>query len=554
MAKKLLAFLGANEYKKTTYAFDATGNQQKTYTGYYSTAALAQVLFNDISERNDNYVVVFLTEEARKNNWENRIFYNANREKDSAEKEGLKYELMNAAPLLDENIKPVSIKDGKSTAELWSIVNTLLEEIEDGDEVYLDITTGFRSIPLLSLLVINYARIVKNDVKIKGIYYGAFEAKNKETNQTPIFDLWPMIKVSDWSYAIHSFIKHGSAGEISDLLEDSNGNTSDESNCYLPELGKLLQQFSNNIHMTRGYDLIFQYDYEKLKKCLDEIKRNNETGSYPVAKGLIDRIENTVNHYSNNNIKNGFSAVKWCIEHNLIHQGFILLQETVVTCLIAMAGLKDKKFINCYNLREMFKKAIEKKYNDDGNNLITHKININSIKNLLRADKFFNGLYKMWTDIEKCSSVSDNINDTIKKLDKDLIKDYNSEIDDSFVNNMDFERIKRDISQHVPQDKAESFIQFFKKCLTGLAMINKMDNEYSFLMQELRKARNNLAHGDFNDREISKILDLRKKWDPNSNLLKIAPGQITFRDILINIYDKIINIYDKMEDIVNYVR
>lgn len=541
MAKKLMAILGANVYSKTKYVIDTPGKQKYTYTGYYSTAAVAQALFSNIKEYNDCYVIVFLTEKARKYNWEDRLINYA--EKSVEKNKGLNYELLDVVPQLSKNIKTVRIKDGKNTAELWSIVNTFIEEIEDGDEVYLDITTGFRSIPLLSLLVINYARIIKNDVKIKGIYYGAFEAKDELLDHTPIFDLWPMIEVADWSYAIYSFIKHGSAGEISDLLESSKDNAPGKPNYNYLRLGNLLQQFSDNIHMTRGYDLIFNYDYEKLNNCINIIMNNNETISYPVAKGLIEKIKFTVNHYFNNNVINGFSAVKWCIEHNMVHQGFILLQETVVTCLIVKGGLTEKKFINNYNLRNVYKRAIEIKYNEEKE--IYKTLTFKDIKNLLRSDGIISGLFRLWADSEGKFSPTGDIKNLIKNVDASLEDHFDKIIDNNSVIIHINELRKANLSLHMPKEKEESLIDFIDKCLSGFAKINSIDKKYSYLMHELSKVRNHLAHGGFNDREISDIIYFRGKWNPDSNLLKQDIKKISFIGILKDICDN-------MEDIINY--
>jgi|GEM_PF-6125048 len=81
----------------------------------------------------------------------------------------------------------------------------------------------------------------------------------------------------------------------------------------------------------------------------------------------------------------------------------------------------------------------------------------------------------------------------------------------------------------------------------GFSKINTLDIKYSCLMQELRKVRNNLAHGGFNDREISEIIEFRKRWNPNSDLLNKDISKISFIDILKDICDN-------MEDIVEYAR
>lgn len=538
MAKKLMAILGANPYSETTYEIDLPGKGKELYAGCYSTAAIAKVLFGNARENDDCYVVVFLTNGARENNW---------REGDL--NKGLKYELSKVVPQLDKSqrIKPVSINEGKSVQELWSIVNTLLGEINDGDEVYLDITTGFRSIPLLSLLVINLARILKSGVKIKGIYYGAFEARDISTEHTPVFDLWPMIEVADWSYAIHSFFKHGSANEISDLLEGTKGNYMEGSNRYFSNLGKLLQKFSTNIQMTRGYDLIFGYNYNNLRECINTAKTLNESYSYPVVESLIERVDNIVDNYRNNDVSNGFAAVKWCIDHNLVHQGFILLQETVITCLIAMARLNEKKYINNYELRAIFKRCLEIRCNRKCRQLSLEILN-NSVNPRQQDENIIMCLSRLWFELEHEYTLYDSIKGILKAEGDTFVKNYGDiGIDDNLANKFIGEFVNKDLSRYIPGEKAAGIIAFIGKCLRGFSLINKLDNKYSCLMQEISKVRNNLAHGGFNDREISEIIEFRKRWNPNSDLLNKDISKISFIDILKDICDN-------MEDIVEYAR
>jgi len=109
------------------------------------------------------------------------------------------------------------------------------------------------------------------------------------------------------------------------------------------------------------------------------------------------------------------------------------------------------------------------------------------------------------------------------------------------------EFVNKDLSRYIPGEKAAGIIAFIGKCLRGFSLINKLDNKYSCLMQEISKVRNNLAHGGFNDREISEIIEFRKRWNPNSDLLNKDISKISFIDILKDICDN-------MEDIVEYAR
>ena len=69
------------------------------------------------------------------------------------------------------------IQYGIDEQELWDNFGYFLEIIDhmqDGDEVYLDITHSFRSLSLMSFVMSEFAKIHKN-FKISGVYYGIFE-------------------------------------------------------------------------------------------------------------------------------------------------------------------------------------------------------------------------------------------------------------------------------------------------------------------------------------------------------------------------------------------
>lgn len=119
---------------------------------------------------------------------------------------------------LGERFTTVDIPDGNSTDELWDIFTKCVDAdvVEDNDEIILDITHAFRSIPLLIFIVAAYLRQVKQ-VELKHIIYGAFEARDQKTNQTPIFDLTPFVKLLDWMNAFTIFQRSGDASDIAKL-------------------------------------------------------------------------------------------------------------------------------------------------------------------------------------------------------------------------------------------------------------------------------------------------------------------------------------------------
>lgn len=111
----------------------------------------------------------------------------------------------------------VRIPNGSVEDEGWEIFDILSQVIPEGSEVILDMTHGFRTLPMLSFMCLSYLRIAKG-VKIKAMYYGAFDAKD-ERGVAPIFDLTPFISLLDWAQAAKRFEDTGDASLFTPLLK-----------------------------------------------------------------------------------------------------------------------------------------------------------------------------------------------------------------------------------------------------------------------------------------------------------------------------------------------
>ena len=122
---------------------------------------------------------------------------------------------------LGSKLQTESIPNGNSEIQLWNIFQICADAVDEDDEIILDITHAFRSLPLLIFIVAAYLQRVKK-VKLKHIIYGAFEARNADTNQTPIFDLTPFVQLLDWINAFAIFQNSGDAREIANLNVPSN--------------------------------------------------------------------------------------------------------------------------------------------------------------------------------------------------------------------------------------------------------------------------------------------------------------------------------------------
>ena len=185
---KLLTFLGDGKYSQTTYVLGAYECQAK-----FAPIASAVHL-------NADSITIFLTEEAQQNHFTT-----------------LCADLKAERPEIE--IVPIPIQQGRNETELWQIFSQIQVAVEPDEEVAFDITHGLRSSPLLGLLAAAFLRS-SGKIKLRGVFYGAYEVRDKENNRTPIFDLTPMIVLLDWSAAADRFVRTGDARFLASLVAE----------------------------------------------------------------------------------------------------------------------------------------------------------------------------------------------------------------------------------------------------------------------------------------------------------------------------------------------
>ncbi|NLZ53010.1 MAG: TIGR02221 family CRISPR-associated protein, partial [Thermoanaerobacteraceae bacterium] len=92
---------------------------------------------------------------------------------------------------------------GLDEKEIWNNFDVIMrigETLTEDDEIYLDITHAFRSIPLFLYIMLDLIRILKlrSDFKLAGLYYGMLDVIG-ELKHAPIIDLSPLYNMTLWT-------------------------------------------------------------------------------------------------------------------------------------------------------------------------------------------------------------------------------------------------------------------------------------------------------------------------------------------------------------------
>ena len=110
------------------------------------------------------------------------------------------------------------ISYARDEAEQSTILTDLAEHLAPGENIILDVTHGFRHLPMLALVAARYLARVRG-VQVQEVYYGAHEMTDKATEQTPVLRLSAMLHMLDWVDALAVYEHSGNYGIFAPLLQ-----------------------------------------------------------------------------------------------------------------------------------------------------------------------------------------------------------------------------------------------------------------------------------------------------------------------------------------------
>ncbi|MCB1975239.1 MAG: TIGR02221 family CRISPR-associated protein [Burkholderiaceae bacterium] len=110
------------------------------------------------------------------------------------------------------------ISYARDEAEQTAILTDLAGAISKGERIVLDVTHGFRHLPMLALVAARYLQHVRG-VQVQEVYYGAAEMTDPSSKQTPVLRLGAMLHMLDWVEALAVYENSGNYGVFAPLLQ-----------------------------------------------------------------------------------------------------------------------------------------------------------------------------------------------------------------------------------------------------------------------------------------------------------------------------------------------
>lgn len=339
MAKKFISVLGTGKYKICNYKY-----KNKIISDRYIQKALVDIFCENWTS--EDKAIVFTTKEAKEKHWSGHF----------EDGTSLSEEFSN----INLKVENIDIPMGSNEEELWSLFEKIYNSLEENDEIIVDITHSFRTIPMFLIIILNYAKVLKN-IKVLGIYYGAYEAR-KENEEgveiAPIFDLTMYDLLMDFTNGINTFLKTGNSSVLAETCSEINREACKNKDYSFTKMNSAissLDNFSKSIMTCRG-NMSLNDDkkaiggaYNKFIKELSKYEKVEDKLSKALSP-LFEKVKEETNEFEEMNpVSNGISTVKWCIKKGFVQQGITALEETMKTFLCFYINNKMSKNLRYYD-------------------------------------------------------------------------------------------------------------------------------------------------------------------------------------------------------------
>ena len=317
-----------------------------------------------------------------------------------------------------DKILGIVTKYGMNELEIFENFNLIIklqDELEDGDEVYLDITHSFRSNAFWLFLVINYLTdVADKKIEIKAITYGMLEAQ--KDGIAPVVDLNAFYKILQWIKGANNFKNYGNSYLIEKNIENE-------------KLSKKLKNFSDALNMN--YIASLRQSINSLKKLEDDI--GNLEGP---AKLIIPKvIKDFMDKFATEDKDYLFQAklAKWHFEQKRYAMAYININEAIIGFIMDTLELP---------ILTADKKRDENKLAKDWLNIVISRHETNKTYPNFKTDKDNMELYEYIKIFEHSRRVRNEIAHSIGGKDSavndiDSLKKYCDKIVD-LLKNRDF--------------------------------------------------------------------------------------------------------------------
>jgi len=238
------------------------------------------------------------------------------------------------------SIHYIPINEDLSGEAQWKNFEMIISFFEKGDILTVDITHGYRVIPVYFSTAINFLQKSKG-VKLNHVLYGAYE-KRDIYNRSPIIDMKDFFLINEWSDAVSRLVEDADASKLACMASESSTFKFKILNNekFIYDLRKLSLKI-------KGVDI---HDIAEKANSITGLINNSIQEADSVEKILMAIInekfssltsESPNRLYDDKYFQLQVNIIELLFEHELYMQAFTVMREYIAS--LGMSGLDTQK-------------------------------------------------------------------------------------------------------------------------------------------------------------------------------------------------------------------
>lgn len=240
---------------------------------------------------------------------------------------------------LNENAEEIEISENLDPASQWEGFEKIIGKFLPNDELYLDLTHGFRSVPIMFSIAVNFLQQIKN-IELKAAYYGAHDQGNR------IIDFKDFFALNLWADAVSRLVENADAKKLAAV---ASGNESFQ----IADLNddKMIESFNKLTDSIRNVDV---NNISGIASDAIKMVKEKQAAASETEKLLLDMViekfsllsteEPLSGQYDEEYFRVQIEIIKVLIEHKLFMQAFTAMRECVGS--IGLIFIENVKYSN----------------------------------------------------------------------------------------------------------------------------------------------------------------------------------------------------------------
>jgi hypothetical protein len=320
---RLIAMLGTGSYRAARYHLaGAPEPWQETRYAPVATAALTGGIAD---------AVLLLTDDARDAHWD-----------------ACRQELQ----ALGIRVSAQAISVARDAEGMWQVFERVLTAAERSQDIVVDVTHALRHLPLVLFASLTYITAF-GGVRVRGVYYGAYEASTDEG--VPILDLGVLLELANWYHAARTFAETGHARRMAEALRQEIGSVFRRfgPTPSLQHLRAALEGLASSVPVGLPIEAGLA-----ARRALDALARLRSQGvPSPIAGTVLQPLEDRLRpiafpearedkastRLDIPELRRQLEVIRWQCVHDQPDRALLLLREWVINrCLLARAMWADR--------------------------------------------------------------------------------------------------------------------------------------------------------------------------------------------------------------------